>query len=204
MNLALTTFIGLYTALMVVAPIMSNRLVELWHFVIPMGGLFAYAAASILDVINNNWGVKQARATVLGSLINRFVIYGMMLLTISVIPIKFENPGFEDMVLTGVRLLIAAEISSALSQYFIDIPIFDYMKKRFKWFAARYNVSNLISGFIQSVTFVYIGFVGTPKAHLIPTMIISGVVIKYIIQISATPIVALLAKWTEPKDVRNT
>lgn len=204
MNLALTTFIGLYTALMVIAPIMSNRIVEFWMFTIPMGGFFAYVAASTLDIINNNWGVKQARNTVIGSLINRFIIYGIIVLCVSIFPVRFENPAFEDMVMTGLRLLIASEIAGVLSQYFIDIPVFHYMKKRFKWFAARYNVSNIISGFVQSAAFLTIGFWGTPKEHLILTMIISSVAVKYIVQISATPLVALLAKWTEPKDVRNT
>lgn len=204
MNLVLTTLVALYTTLMVIAPIMSNRIVEFWIFVVPLGGLFAYTAGSTLDIINNNWGMKQARSTVLSALINRFIIYGMVILALALFPLKAESPGFENVMHTGIRLLLAGELSSAVSQYFIDIPIFDYMKKRFKWFIARYNVSNIVSGLIQTVIFVYVGFWGTPKEHLIPAMIISGLATKYIWQIGATPLVALVAKWTAPKDVRNT
>ena len=204
MNLALSVFVALYAALFVIAPIMSNRIIEVATFIIPMGGMFAAVAGGLLDVINNNWGLRQARATVLTSLIVRFTLYVLIMIAMTVFPLVRESQGFEDVIMTGVRLLLAAEISSAISQYFIDAPLFDYMKRNFKFFAARYNVSNLISGLIQTVTFVYAGFWGTPKAHLIPMMILGGFVTKIGFQILITPIMALLARWTKPKDVYNT
>jgi uncharacterized integral membrane protein (TIGR00697 family) len=201
MNLALSVFVALYAVLFVIAPIMSNRIIELAGFITPMGVFFVATAGGLLDVINNNWGLKQARNTILASLIVRFVIYGLMTLAITFVPFVREAQGFEDIVLTSLRLLIATELASVVSQYFIDAPLFDYMKRRFRFFAARYNVTNLISGIIQSTTFMYIGFAGTEKAHLIPGMILGGLVIKYAVQVVITPVMALLAKWT---NVHNT
>jgi uncharacterized integral membrane protein (TIGR00697 family) len=188
----------MYSALAVLAPILSNRLVEIGHFKIVLGGLFAAFAAGLLDVVNNNWGMKQARETVLAALITRFACYGLIVLAMF-LPVVRETPGYQEMILTGIRLLLAAEISSAIAQYFIDIPLFDYMKRKFKFFLFRYNLSNVVSQIVQGVTFVYAGFYGTDKAHLIPHLIVGGFVLKLGLQISLSPLMALLAHWTKPK-----
>lgn len=203
MNLALSTLIGLYCSLAVLAPILSNRLVEIGHFKIVLGGLFAAFAASLLDVVNNNWGMKTARTTVLASLLTRFIVYALVTAAMF-LPVVRETPGYQEMILTGIRLLLAAEISSAISQYFIDIPVFDYMKRKFKFFLFRYNLSNVVSQIIQGVIFVYAGFWGTDKAHLIPHLIVGGFVLKFGLQITISPLMALLAHLTRPKDVPNT
>lgn len=203
MNLALSTFIGLYCSLAVLAPILSNRLVEIGHFKIVLGGLFAAFAASLLDVVNNNWGMKTARETVVAALLTRFIVYALVTAAMF-LPVVRETPGYQEMILTGIRLLLAAEISSAISQYFIDIPVFDYMKRKFKFFLFRYNLSNVVSQIIQGVIFVYAGFWGTDKAHLIPHLIVGGFVLKFGLQITISPLMALLAHLTRPKDVLNT
>lgn len=203
-SLALSTFIALYTSLMVLAPILSNRLVEIGHFKIVLGGLFAAIAAGLLDVVNNNWGMNKARETVLASLIVRFVTYALIFVAIMFIPVVREPAGFQDIMVQALRLLFAAEIAGVVSQYFIDIPLFNWMKNRFNFFLLRYNFSNVISQIIQGVTFVYIGFYGTDKQHLIPHIIVGGFVLKYAVQFSFSPIMAALAYWTKPQDVRNT
>jgi uncharacterized PurR-regulated membrane protein YhhQ (DUF165 family) len=62
----------------------------------------------------------------------------------------------------------------------------------------------VVSQIIQGVTFVYAGFYGTDKAHLIPHLIVGGFVLKFGLQVTLSPLMALLAYWTKPKDVRNT
>lgn len=203
-SLALSTLIALYTSLMVLAPILSNRLVEIGHFKIVLGGLFAAIAAGLLDVVNNNWGMNKARETVLASLIVRFTTYALIFVAVMYIPVVREPAGFQDIMVQALRLLFAAEIAGVLSQYFIDIPLFNWMKQRFNFFLLRYNFSNVISQIIQGVTFVYIGFYGTDKQHLIPHIIVGGFVLKYAIQFSFSPIMAALAHWTKPQNVRTT
>lgn len=204
-SLALSTFIALYTSLLVLAPILSNRLVEIGHFKIVLGGLFAALAAALLDVINNNWGMNKARETVLASLIVRFTTYALVFLAVTYIPVVREPEGYREIIVQALRLLFAAEIAGVLSQYFIDIPFFDWMKRRFKSvFIARYNFSNIFSQLIQGVTFVYLGFYGTDKAHLIPHIIVGGFVLKFACQVAFTPIMAALAHWTRPQDVHTT
>lgn len=198
MNLALATLISLFASLSVIAPILSNRLVQIGDFKIVLGGLFVAFAASILDVINNNWGMKTARETVLASLIVRFTVYALVSLSMF-IPVVRETVGYTEMILTGIRLLLAAEIASVISQYFIDIPVFDYMKRKFGNFFLRYNVSNLISTAIHGVVFVHLGFWGTDKQHLIPKLIVGGYVLKIAFQLVFSPLFVLLARY-----VRNT
>ena len=190
---------------MVLAPIMSNRLVEIGSFKIVLGGLFAAVAAAFLDVINNNWGMIKARETVLASLIVRFTTYALIFATVMFIPVVREPAGFQDIIVSALRMLFAAEIAGVLSQYFIDIPLFDWMKKKFKHiFIMRYNISNVFSQLIQGVTFCYIAFYGTDKAHLIPHIIVGGFVLKFGVQIALTPVMAALAHWTKPQDVSDT
>ena len=64
---------------------------------------------------------------------------------------------FGAKVLLG-SLLLAGEVSIFVSQYFVDVRVFDYLKTRYRSFIVRYNVSNLISYTLGLLVFLLLAF----------------------------------------------
>ena len=107
--------------------------------------VFAYGC---LDVINQTEGVASARHTVVVAAVARAVVFALLLITSVVWPVLWPIAS------TSFWLFVFAELGMVLSQYWIDIPIFDTVKRRLHLpFWARYNVSNLISQPIAVLVF---------------------------------------------------
>lgn len=194
--------IGLLTAFFVgfvlLAPILSNRLIDIFGIKVAFGTLMIPLACSLLDVINNNFGARVAKDVVITSVVVRFTIYGLVALGL-LIPVVKETPGFSEMILTGIRLLIASELAIGLSQYFIDIPLFSYMKERYGHFFVRYNVSNLVSTAIQGTIFVLIGFWGSRLHTHMWDMIWGGYILKIGLQFVLSPVLLVLVNLMKPQ-----
>lgn len=190
-SLYYTTLSAFYITIFTLAPILSNRVIEIFNTKIIMGAIATAIACSVLDVINNNFGLQKAKETVLSSLFVRIGMYALISI-LALLPVFKETQGFTEIILIGTRLLVAGEIAAFVSQYFVDVRIFDWARSKYNNFAVRYTASNLISGAIHSVTFVTIGFIGTPmQSHMLDLMI-GGYLIKLAIQVVLTPFFSML------------
>jgi uncharacterized integral membrane protein (TIGR00697 family) len=155
----------LYGAMLVLGPILSNRIVDVFGFKIMLGAVLIVMALGLLDVINNDFGLKKARDVVVSSLVIRLILWcviaGLLLL-----PTVQETSGYQQMVHTSFQIVLAGELSMFVSQYFVDTRIFHWVKSRFSYFPVRYVVSNLASFTIGSAIFLPIAFWGRPGISL--------------------------------------
>jgi uncharacterized integral membrane protein (TIGR00697 family) len=185
------TLIGMYAAIFVIAPVLSVRIVDVFGAKLLVGSILMSFAFGFLDVINNDFGAIRARQVVVGAFIVRLVVWALILLS-TLLPTFHESKGYAEVVLRGVRILIAGEISLTFSQLLIDIPVFDRLKKYSTRFSVRYNLSNAISHFFGLIIFILIAFVGTglPMFKLFWSKVIVGIVISIIL----TPLFGALCK----------
>lgn len=193
-NLKYTVLASLYSSIFILAPILSNRIVEIFGFRVVLGAVAMTLALGLLDVINNDYGIKKAKTVILASLINRAVLYGLVGLLL-LLPVVRETPGYMDIVKQSFRILVAGEIAIFLSQYFIDVHIFDFFKRLFKekWFVIRYNVSNIVSQTLSTSLFMTLAFYGATHLHVpLPSLIIGGVTLRLMMSIILTPMMRLL------------
>jgi uncharacterized integral membrane protein (TIGR00697 family) len=164
-SLKFTIMAMLYGAMLTLGPILSNRIVDVAGFKIMLGAVLVVIALGLLDVINNDFGLKKAREVVVSSLVIRLILWGVIA-GLLLLPVVKETPGYMDMVQTSFQIVLAGELSMFISQYFVDTKLFDWVKSRFNHFAVRYLVSNVVSFTIGSAVFLPIAFWGRPGISL--------------------------------------
>ena len=153
----LTILASLYAALFVIAPVISNRIVDIFGAKVLLGSLLLIVALGLLDVINNDFGLQKARDVIVAGLVTRLVVWALVS-ALFLLPVLSEPVGFRAMVASSLTLLLAGEVSIFVSQYFVDVRVFDYLKTRYRSFIVRYNVSNLISYTLGLLVFLLLAF----------------------------------------------
>ncbi len=186
-----TTLVGLYISIFVIAPILSTRIVDIYGAKLLVGSILMSFAFGFLDVLNNDYGANRARQVVISAFIVRLIVWCLILLS-KFLPTFKEPIGYHEILMRGVRILIAGEISLTFSQLLIDIPIFAKIKEFSSRFSIRYNVSNAISHALGLVVFTLIAFAGTgmPMFNLYWSKVLYGIVISIIL----TPLFGALCK----------
>ena len=188
----------LYVSLSILAPILSNRIIGLFGLPILMASFSQQFNFGVLDLINYNYGAKQARIAVIATTVTRIIVWGVIGL-LMLLPTFSETKGFNIFIGEAFRFTIAGLITTLVSQYFVDIPIFDWVKRKLNsGFALRYNISNFFSSMLTVILFHLIAFVGTDKPIL--NMILMSYGIQTIILISLTPLWSGINKLIQIKE----
>lgn len=185
---------GLFVTSLLMANILSAKIVAFAHFVIP-AAIVAYPITFLMtDVIGEIWGKEQANYTVkIGfycQLVSLLMIGLAILLPIA--PFADNQESFKGVLSSSFRVVAASMISYLCSQCW-DVWIFHKLKdrnKQHKWI--RNNISTISSQIIDTVIFITIAFVGiVPNIWI---MIFSQYLIKVIFAIFDTLPFYLLTK----------
>ena len=188
-NLKYTVLCTLYTSLFVLAPFMSNRVVAPFGLTMVAGSIFISIALCLLDVINNDFGIRKAKDVLISSVVIRGIIWGLISIVLTM-PIVRDTVGYADIIQLSAKILIVGEACVFISQYFIDVHIFNYMKKKFKWFWVRFIFSNTVSHLLSIWAFIFIIFGNDPHINLW-ALFIGSTITRYLMQLSLTPIMSL-------------
>ena len=144
---------SLYAALFVLAPVISNRVVDVFGVKVLLGSMLLIVALGLLDVVNNDFGIRRARLVVVCALVTRIIVW-VLVSALMALPVLSEPPGFGKVVNSSLALFLAGEISIFVSQYFVDVRIFDWVRRRYPAFWVRYSLSNLVSYVVGLVIFL--------------------------------------------------
>ena len=190
--------ISAYTTLFVLSPILSNRITDIFGLKVLVGAITMTFVFGLLDVINNTYGEDQAKQTVITATAVRMISWLLISFAVATLPAWKETPGFSTLVVESLRIFVSGEASFLLSQYFVDIPVFNFFKKRFNSFWIRYNLSNMVSNTLQTALFVFFGFVGkgVPLLNLMAGQLLFRVCISF----ATTPIFGLLVTLLKKAD----
>jgi len=150
---------SLYAALFVLAPVISNRVVDVFGVKVLLGSVLLIVALGLLDVVNNDFGIRRARLVVVCALVTRIIVW-VLVSALMALPVLSEPPGFGKVVNSSLALFLAGEISIFVSQYFVDVRIFDWVRRRYPAFWVRYSLSNLVSYVVGLVIFLVLAFWG--------------------------------------------
>jgi len=182
-----------YVVLFVLAPFLSNRIIEVFGAKLLVGSIGMILSYGLLDIINEVFGRRQAQETVLTAAVIRVLVW--IFIAASFLLPTFQQPvGFDSIMQSSLRILIAGEISLVLTQYFIDVPLFDWLKQRIKYgFWARYNISNMMSQSLLFSIFIVIAFFNTGKP--LGELILWGILLRIFISILFTPIFVVITTW---------
>lgn len=188
---------GLFVTSLIVANILSAKIVTFWGLVIP-AAIVAYPLTFLItDVIGELWGKQQANHTVKIGFYCQIVSLLMIGLAIMlpVAPFADNQEEFKSILSSSFRVVAASMIAYLCSQSW-DVWIFHKIKERnihHKWI--RNNFSTITSQIIDTAIFITIAFIG-----IVPNiwnMIFSQYLIKVVFALLDTiPFYLLTSKTT--------
>jgi uncharacterized integral membrane protein (TIGR00697 family) len=183
--------IGLYAAIFVMVPVLSNKVLLIGQWQLLAGVPFMSLAYVLIDLLNENWGMKVARSAVLAGVMARMFAFAVMVPFVLVVPGVRELPGYSDLLSQAFRLFVAAEVGIFLSQWVVDIPLFQWVRTRVGGgFWLRYNVTTHLSAVLTVLFVITVAFWGNPSVSL-PNMLLTAAVARVALTAMLTPVAAL-------------
>lgn len=191
---------GIFVATLIVANIVSAKVVSFWGLVIP-AAIVAYPLTFLMtDVIGEIWGKDEANRTVKLGLVCQLlslILIGLAIV-LPVAPFADNQAEFQSIMGQSFRVVAASLVAYMIAQ-FNDVHIFHKLKEKtngkHKWL--RNNVSTMTSQLIDTAIFITIAFIGTVPN--IWVMIASQYLIKLIYAVLDTPFFYLLTKEHKQK-----
>ena len=154
--------LAIYFATYAFSPVLSGgRDINFFGYPLMPGSLMLIFNTSIISLIQNNYGKDAAKKMVLGGIAGRLFVWTFTMLSL-MLPTLNQVPGYEKVVLSGFRILLAGITARYFGQILIDIPIFQKLKDASKSFAACYAISMLINVFVERAIFIVVAKAGTP------------------------------------------
>ena len=191
---------GIFIATLIIANIVSAKIVSFWGLVIP-AAIVAYPLTFLMtDVIGELWGKEEAKRTVKIGLICQvlsLVLIGRAIL-LPVAPFADNQAEFKAIMGQSFRVVLASLVAYMIAQA-NDVFIFHKLKKKtngkHKWL--RNNLSTMTSQLIDTAIFITIAFIGTVPNIFV--MIVSQYLIKFIYAIIDTPFFYLLTRESKSR-----
>ena len=169
---------GIFIVSLIIANIVSAKIVTFWGLVIP-AAIVAYPLTFLMtDVIGEIWGKEQANQTVKVGFwcqLVSLVLIGLAIL-LPVAPFADNQEQFKGIMSSSFRVVLASMVAYLCSQSW-DVWIFHKIRERGtknKW--VRNNLSTMSSQIIDTAIFITIAFIG--KVPNIWVMIVSQYAIK--------------------------
>ena len=191
----LQILIGIFVVSLIVANIVSAKIVSFWGMVIP-AAIVAYPLTFLItDVIGEIWGKDMANKTVKIGFICQLVSLALIGLSIllPVAPFADNQAEFVGIMKSSFRVVAASLVAYLVSQSW-DVWLFHKLKdkcgSKYKWL--RNNASTMTSQIIDTAIFITIAFVGVVPN--IWVMILSQYLIKAVYALLDTIPFYLLTK----------
>ncbi len=200
--MVLVVLATLFTTCLLVANIITVKLVSIAGWVVP-AGVIAYPWTFLFtDVITELYGRRTAAKVIwLGfgaNLLMVILVFGAKLLPVA--PLWEDQPAYESILGVVPRIVLASMVAYLISQHH-DVFSFHFWrqktKARFLWL--RNNASTMVSQALDTGIFITIAFWGTVPTEVLTEMLVTQYVIKLIIAACDTPFCYLLVGWLKEK-----
>lgn len=188
---------GIFITSLIIANIVSAKIVMFWGLVIP-AAIVAYPITFLMtDVIGELWGKEQANQTVrigFWCQLLSLALIGLSIL-LPVAPFADNQEQFRGIMSSSFRVVCASMVAYLCSQSW-DVWIFHKLREKdtgHKWL--RNNLSTITSQILDTAIFITIAFAG--KVPNIWVMILSQYAIKVVYALIDTIPFYLLTKGSE-------
>ncbi|PKM62510.1 MAG: hypothetical protein CVU97_05055 [Firmicutes bacterium HGW-Firmicutes-21] len=164
------------------------------------GGNALYAATFLItDILNENYGKKQANRAVLLGFFTMLIWLGGTQITLLYIPntADFISPALKDLFGLIPRITLASLLAYASSQL-IDVQLYHIIWKKTgggsKMLWLRNNGSTFISQLIDTAIFTTVAFYGAVETNVFISILLTTYLFKVIVAIGDTPFMYLARK----------
>jgi uncharacterized integral membrane protein (TIGR00697 family) len=159
---------------------------------------------TINDIVVEVYGKERARSIVRSSLVVILMFLGAAILFTSLPPStrsQSNEAAYDAIFGLSIRFSIASLIAFILSD-FLDIYIFSWIREKFgkKRLWLRNNVSNMLSQFIDAITFMTLAFYALDQSFFQNVSFIASLLIPYwllrcLLSVLETPLVYWGVRW---------
>jgi len=186
--------IGAYVALVVVANIITTKIVLVAGETVPAAVIVYSSSFLLTDILSEFYGKHVARKAVWAGFIGNLILVVSVYIAIVWQPAPFwENQAaFETVLKNTPRIVLASLISYMVSQQH-DVMSYAWWKARFPqhlWL--RNNASTIVSQALDTVLFISIAFHGSFPLW---GLIVGQYSVKLVIALMDTPFIYLLKKF---------
>lgn len=173
---------GLYIGALLMSPIFNSKVVHFgsWQFLswTPVVAL----TCGIIDTINQNYGKKEARQTVMAALVIRAVFY------LGVFPFLFVFTSPDPLFQQSFRNFAVSQGLTLFARYYVQIPLFTRMTV---WFSLKYNTAGFAFTAVKGGLQTLLMFWGTGIGNMWG-LVVTETITKYLFVVLGTPVASLL------------
>lgn len=183
--------VGTYSALVVIAMLVGQKLVPLFGFDANAGAIVFAASFLLTDIITETYGETKARLAVWAGFVAFVFYFFYSYITVVWPPLEYwsNQAPYAEILLTSARITVAGGTAFLISQ-FLDIYVFGYFRERHGrggWRLGFRNIlSTSISQGVDTLIFITIAFAGL---YPILDIFIGTYIVKLIIALLDTPFV---------------
>lgn len=179
----------------ILANIQVTKNIELFGLTATLGNIMYGTIFLVTDAINELYGVKEAKKAV-------YLGFAVMLSTLAImqLAILFEptswDEGHSALAYTfGLlpRIAVGSIVAYLMSQW-VDVFVYDQLRKRNVPLWVRNNGSTLLSQLLDTVIFVPIAFIGLYSGSDVIEIAITTYLIKVIVAVFDTPFLYMMKK----------
>ena len=201
----LVTLTTLFATCLLVANILSVKLISIGGWVVP-AGIIAYPLTFLFtDVIAELYGRRTASRVIWigfgANILMVLLVFGGRLLPPA--PFWEGQSAYESVLGMVPRIVLASMIAYLISQHY-DVFAFHFWrqktKARFLWL--RNNASTMVSQALDTGVFITVAFWGVVPTGILTNMLLSQYIIKLAIAAGDTPFCYLMV-WLLKKKVRQ-
>ncbi len=179
----------------IISNIQTTKIIDLFGFETSLGTILYGSTFLATDIINEQYGEKQAKKTILLGFLVMVVMTILMTIALLYIPSKsdFANESLKTIFTLNIRITIASICGFAVSQ-FTDTILYNKLKSKFKGLWIRNNVSTMISQVLDTLIFVIITYLGELSITAILNIAWTMYMLKLLVAILDTPFMYLSKK----------
>jgi len=195
-----TILSGLFFATWIFAPILSGGR-DLAVFGLPLmpGTVLNFISVCALALVQVHYGQLQARRLVVAGMVTKAAIWALVLASLA-LPEASRIPGYDQVVGSGFRVLVAGLVARYVGDMLVDIPLLQRMKDRGLPFWLCGLVTMLAHNLVNRPIFTLIARWGSGRMGdrlLVQTL--AGLILAVLL----APLVAFLNRLVFPEGAPN-
>lgn len=179
----------------VVTNIQSVKIIEVFGLTTALGNIAYSNIYLATDIISEKYGKKSANTSVLFGFLTMLVFTMLMSLSLLFKPGEFDvSQSSLIKIFTVVPRITLASVLAYVCSQFLDIFIYDKLKKKYNKLWISNNVGTITSQIVDTIIFVIIAYVGTMPFKEIIIMMLTMYLLKVIIALLDTGYIYIAKK----------
>lgn len=185
----------------IITNIQSVKIIEVFGLTTALGNIAYSNIYLATDIISEKYGKESSNKSVL------FGFLTMIVFTVLMSMALMFKPGYYDSsqsslknIFTVVPRITVASLLAYLSSQFLDVYIYDKLKRKYNKLWLSNNVGTIVSQIVDTIIFVLVAYLGTMPFKEIIIMMVTMYLLKVLIALCDTVFI-YIAKKIKPKEI---